>query len=129
MIAILNKSPESPADTTLALNGPEGPRLFTADEYQRLADVRILGDDDRVELIEWRIVGLAAKNIKHAMTTKRTNRYFTRLFGDRVMVSVQDRYPAQSTKPRAGRLSTDERQWLPQQTNLLRRRGFQPGSF
>src|SRR5262245_52666180 len=90
MIAILNKSPENSSDMTLALNGPEGPRLFTADEYQRLADVGILGEDDRVELIEGRIVRMAAKNIKHAMATKRSNRYFTRLLGDRVVVWVQD---------------------------------------
>jgi Uma2 family endonuclease len=90
MIAILNKSPESSADLTLALNGPGGPRLFTADEYQKLADVGILGEDDRVELIEGRIVRMAAKNIKHAMATKRANRYFTRLLGDRAVVCVQD---------------------------------------
>ncbi|HKQ76959.1 MAG TPA: Uma2 family endonuclease [Blastocatellia bacterium] len=90
MIATLNKSIESASQRTSALNGPEGLRLFTADEYQRLADVGILGEDDRVELIEGRIVRMAAKNIKHAMATKRANRYFTRLLGDRVVVGVQD---------------------------------------
>jgi len=90
MISTLNRSTESSAGPTLALNGPGGLRLFTADEYQRLADVGILGEDDRVELIEGRIVRMAAKNIKHAMATKRANRYFTRLLGDRVVVCVQD---------------------------------------
>ena len=84
MIATLNTSTESSAELALALNGPGGLRLFTANEYQRLADVGILGEDDRVELIEGRIVRMAAKNIKHAMATKRANRYFTRLLGDRV---------------------------------------------
>ena len=90
MIATLNTSIESSAELTPALNGPRGLRLFTADEYQRLADAGILGEDDRVELIEGRIVRMAAKNIMHAMATKRANRYFTRLFGDRVVVCVQD---------------------------------------
>ena len=90
MIASLNKPIESSVELTLALNGPEGLRLFSADEYQRLADVGILGEDDRVELIEGRIVRMAAKNMKHAMATKRANRYFTRLLGDRVVVGVQD---------------------------------------
>jgi Uma2 family endonuclease len=90
MIATLNTLTESPAELTSALNGPGGLRLFTADEYQKLADVGILGEDDRVELIEGRIVRMAAKNIKHAMATKRANRYFTRLLGDRAVVCVQD---------------------------------------
>ncbi|MGH9756034.1 MAG: Uma2 family endonuclease [Blastocatellia bacterium] len=90
MIATLNTSTEGSAELMLALNGSEGVRLFTAEEYQRLADVGILGEDDRVELIEGRIVRMAAKNIKHAMATKRANRYFTRLLGDRVVVCVQD---------------------------------------
>src|SRR5215470_14060197 len=90
MISTLNRSTESSAGPTLALNGPGGLRLFTADEYQRLADVGILGEDDRVELIEGRIVRMAAKNIKHAMATKRANHYFTRLLGDRVVVCVKD---------------------------------------
>jgi Uma2 family endonuclease len=90
MIAALNTSTEHSAELTLALNGPGGLRLFTADEYQRLADVGILGEDDRVELIEGRIVKMAAKNIKNAMATKRSNRYFTRMLGDRVVVCVQD---------------------------------------
>ena len=90
MISNLNISLESSSDLTLAFNALGALRLFTADEYQRLADMGILGEDDRVELIEGRILNMAPKNIKHAMATKRANRYFNRLLGDRVVICVQD---------------------------------------
>ena len=32
-------------------------RSFTVDEYHRMAEARIFGEDDRVELIEGEIVG------------------------------------------------------------------------
>jgi hypothetical protein len=52
MVATLNTSTKSHAELMLVLNGLAGLRLFTADEYQRLADVGVLGEDDRVEPIE-----------------------------------------------------------------------------
>jgi Uma2 family endonuclease len=90
MTATFDKSTEGATELKLLLNGSAGLRLFTAEEYQRLADIGVLGEDDRVELIEGRIVKMAPKNIKHAMATKRVNRYFTRLLGDHVVVGVQD---------------------------------------
>jgi Uma2 family endonuclease len=55
-----------------------------------LADIGVLGEDERVELIEGRIVRMAAKNVNHAIATKRATRLFIRLLGDQVIVGVQD---------------------------------------
>jgi Uma2 family endonuclease len=65
-------------------------RLFTAREYERLGELGVIGEDERVELIEGRIVRMAAKNMLHAAATRRANRYFMRLLGGRAVVSVQD---------------------------------------
>lgn len=76
--------------STQLLNGAYPTRLFTASEYQTLADIGVLGEDERVELIEGRIVRMAAKNVAHALATSRSNRYFLRLLGDQALVRVQD---------------------------------------
>lgn len=70
-------------------NIPES-RLFTAVEYQRMAELGVIGEDERVELIEGRIVQMPPKDLKHAIATKRVNRLFSRTLGDSVIVSVQD---------------------------------------
>jgi Uma2 family endonuclease len=71
-------------------NGGYPTRLFTASEYQTLAEIGVLGEDERVELIEGRIVRMAAKNMAHAIATKRANRLFAKLLGDQVIIGVQD---------------------------------------
>jgi Uma2 family endonuclease len=65
-------------------------RLFTAIEYQRMAESGVIDEDEAVELIEGRIVQMAAKDHKHAIATKRANRIFSSKLGDSVIVSVQD---------------------------------------
>jgi Uma2 family endonuclease len=65
-------------------------RLFTAEEYQRMAELGVIGEDEPVELIEGSIVRMAAKNHRHAMATKRVNRLFSARLADSVIVSVQD---------------------------------------
>jgi len=81
---------EAEVESTVALQGIPGSRLFTAEEYQRMAEVGILDEDERVELIEGRIVKMPPKNVKHTTATRRVNRYFNRLFGERVIISIQD---------------------------------------
>ncbi len=90
MAAVLEAPLETKAEPQAVLNGLPGLRLFTAEEYQRLAEIGILDEDERVELIEGRIVQMPPKNVKHTAATTRTNRYFNRLFGDRVIIKVQD---------------------------------------
>jgi Uma2 family endonuclease len=72
------------------VNSLPEPRLFTAREYQHLVEVGVLNEDERIELIEGRIVPMAPKNIKHAMATRRGLRCFTRVLGERVIIGVQD---------------------------------------
>jgi Uma2 family endonuclease len=88
MSAVLETLPQTESLTPIAGNYPT--RLFTAAEYQTLADMGVLGEDERVELIEGRIVRMAAKNMNHAIATSRSNRCFQRLLGDQVLVRVQD---------------------------------------
>jgi hypothetical protein len=78
------------AQPLAVVNGLLGQRLFTAREYQHLVEVGILNEDERVELIEGRIVQMAPKNIEPVIATKRANRCFNRPLGERVIISVQD---------------------------------------
>jgi Uma2 family endonuclease len=65
-------------------------RLFSADEYERLAEVGILGEGDRVELIEGEITELAAAmGSRHAACVDRLNRSLSREIGDDGIVRVQ----------------------------------------
>ncbi|MFN3975278.1 MAG: Uma2 family endonuclease [Dehalococcoidia bacterium] len=65
-------------------------RLFTVEEYHRLAQAGILGEDDRVELLEGEIVEMAPIGSRHAACVKRTAALFHEHLGKGVIVSVQD---------------------------------------
>jgi Uma2 family endonuclease len=63
-------------------------RTFTVDEYHRMAQAGILGEDERVELIEGRIVEMNPIGPGHLWSVNRLTRMFARLDG--VLVSVQN---------------------------------------
>ena len=65
-------------------------RLFTVDEYHRMAEAGILGEDDRVELIEGEIVEMTPIGSRHAAVVDRLNRLFSRRAGEHVIVRVQN---------------------------------------
>ncbi len=90
MAAVLEIPVETTTELEIALAIIPGSRRFTAQEYQQLAEIGVLGEDERVELIEGRIVQMCAKSMNHAIATRRANRFFTKLLGDRAIVSVQD---------------------------------------
>ncbi len=65
-------------------------RRFTADEYHQMADAGILGEDDRVELIEGDIVEMSPINRKHINGVNRSNVLFVYRFSDVAVVSIQN---------------------------------------
>ena len=63
---------------------------FTVDEYDRLGEAGILGEDDRVELIDGEIVMMTPIGVRHAAGANRLNRLLVRLYGDAGIVQVQN---------------------------------------
>ena len=64
-------------------------KLFTVDEYYRMADVGILGPTDRVELIEGEIIQMSPIGNRHASCVDRANYLFVTAFKEKAIVSIQ----------------------------------------
>jgi Uma2 family endonuclease len=65
-------------------------RRFTLDEYHRMGEAGILGEDDRVELIEGVIVEMTPIGSRHAATVARIQHLFSTRLGDRAVVWSQN---------------------------------------
>jgi Uma2 family endonuclease len=65
-------------------------RLFTVDEYHRMAEVGIFHPDERVELIEGEIVEMAPIGPRHAGCVINANRLFFTRLGNRTVLSPQN---------------------------------------
>lgn len=65
-------------------------RLFTVDEYYRMAAAGILGPDDRVELIDGEIVEMSPIGIRHASCVDRIMALLIRRLGRRATVCGQN---------------------------------------
>ena len=65
-------------------------RLFTVEEYHRMADAGILAEHERVELIEGEIVQMAPIGPAHAGCVINANRLFITRLGNRAVVSPQN---------------------------------------
>jgi hypothetical protein len=65
-------------------------RLFTVEEYHRMAEAGILGANERVELIEGEIIEMAPIGPRHAGGVINANRLFITRLGDRAVVSPQN---------------------------------------
>jgi Uma2 family endonuclease len=63
-------------------------RLFTVEEFERIVEIGIFGEDERVELIEGRIVQMNPIGDDHAWNVTRLSGIFAR--GADVIVSVQN---------------------------------------
>ena len=66
------------------------PHRFTVDEYHRMAEVGLLGEDDRVELLEGEIIDMSPIGSRHAACVNRLTRLLATGLGDRAIVAVQN---------------------------------------
>ncbi len=64
-------------------------RRFTVDEYHKMGDAGIVGEDDRVELIDGEIVQMTPIHVPHARCVDRLTMFFAPLLADRGVVRVQ----------------------------------------
>lgn len=82
---------ETQSVPSAAATEPAGPtpRLFTVDEYYKMAEVGILRPDERVELIEGKIIEMPAIGPRHAFNVRRLSRLFNDRVGDRAEVHSQ----------------------------------------
>ncbi|GIX47743.1 MAG: hypothetical protein KatS3mg131_1954 [Candidatus Tectimicrobiota bacterium] len=65
-------------------------RRFTVAEYHKMAEAGILGEDDRVELIEGELVAMSPIGSRHATCVRRLNALLSRGAGERAIVDVQN---------------------------------------
>jgi Uma2 family endonuclease len=65
-------------------------RLFTVHEYHRMAEAGILGEDDRVELINGEILEMPPIGEGHFGHVNRFNRVFMQSFVGRAVVHIQN---------------------------------------
>jgi Uma2 family endonuclease len=63
---------------------------LTVDDYHRMAEVGILGRDDRVELIDGELIAMAPIGQDHAASVNGLTRVLVMACGDRAIVSVQN---------------------------------------
>jgi Uma2 family endonuclease len=64
-------------------------KRFTADEYQRMGQVGILSEDDRVELIDGEIVAMTPIGARHNACVNCAMRALVRAAGDAAIVQAQ----------------------------------------
>ena len=72
----------------MALHLLKGP--FTVDAYQRLAELGVLREDDRVELIDGQVVEMSPIGGPHASCVRRLNHLFGRHRLEGAMIDVQN---------------------------------------
>ena len=65
-------------------------RLLSIREYQKMAKTGILNDDDRVELLNGKIIEMSPIGSLHAACVNRINALFSKALGSKVIVSLQN---------------------------------------
>lgn len=65
-------------------------RLFTVEDYHRMAEAGVFGPDERVELIEGELVPMSPIGRQHAACVTWLDRHFQRVLGDRAVITVQN---------------------------------------
>jgi Uma2 family endonuclease len=85
MSAVLENTISKPIPT----NGVK-PHLITVAEYDRMIELGIYTENDRIELLNGEIIELMPKGPKHTSANSRLVRFFIRLFSEKVIVRSQD---------------------------------------
>ncbi len=65
-------------------------RQFSIHDYHQMVVAGILGEDERVELIEGEIVQMSPIGVRHASCVKRLIKLFSQSLGDRAIVAIQN---------------------------------------
>jgi Uma2 family endonuclease len=65
-------------------------RLWTVDEYHRMAEAGIFEPSERVELLEGKIIWMIAKGTAHSSAVGRTNKLLQNRLGNQAWIAVQD---------------------------------------
>ena len=64
-------------------------KRFTVDDFYKMAEVGILVDNIRSELIDGEIIEMSPMGVAHCAAVNRASQYFILLFKEKVQVSVQ----------------------------------------
>ncbi|HYR09555.1 MAG TPA: Uma2 family endonuclease [Longimicrobium sp.] len=64
-------------------------RRFTVEEFQRMGEAGIITPDERVELIDGEVYEMTPAGPRHIWSVIHLTRYFVRLAGDNLFVSIQ----------------------------------------
>jgi Uma2 family endonuclease len=65
-------------------------RRFTVSEYHQMAEAGILGEDDRVELIDGEVTEMTPIGPRHSACVARLTKHLNRIFGDDAVVWPQN---------------------------------------
>ncbi len=68
-------------------------RLFTVDEYHRLAEVGVLGERDRIELIDGELIEMAPIGFRHAVRHGRISAYLIEMLRGKAIVLPMSSIP------------------------------------
>jgi Uma2 family endonuclease len=79
-----------PRSRTQAITADVPRRRFTIDEYHRMGEAGVLGEDDRVELLDGAIVQMSPIGSPHAGCVDRLTALFTRRLRGHAIVRVQN---------------------------------------
>ena len=63
---------------------------LTTKDVERMVETGVLDEDDRIELINGKLVEMSPPGIKHAAYVRQTNRVVSRVVGNHVIVDVQN---------------------------------------